>query len=585
MKPRIFGIETEYGLTGNAGSGWGLTAETAASVIRHLLETPDLRNTNNFLENGARLYLDGGTHPEYATPECDDILELIAHDKAGERILGARLRRAEQRLGEEGTPIAIRLFKNNTDSTGNSYGCHENYLVKRDVEFARLSRTLAPFLVTRQVFAGAGKAYQSRDGIRYCLSQLGQRPPFSAGATPYPVVDTRDEPHADEMRYRRLHITIGDANMSEVATYLKVGTTALLLDMLEDGVCGPDLTLQSVSSALHDISGDPTLRKTVNLQDGRKLTALELQMEYLEQATRYAGACGTSAETNELLRRWADVLSKLAADPMQLERQVDWVTKWALMERFIGRHRLSWEDPKVGLLDLQYHDIRREEGIYARLVEREAVDRMVDEHAVVHAQRNPPQTTRARLRGDFIRSANLSRTTCLVDWTYIRLAEDPEEQAVACLDPFRAFDERVESLVRLMHLKAGLGEVEGRPSARCGAVSLDDGQLPVGIGVPVMSPRQTVCRAIEPDLMNVAAGEAGSAAAGRVEAHVGSCRPCRDEFACYRTLEGMIDSLRRAPLADDDATLAHARLAARLSDLRSRIPRRRKPRTSGPPAA
>lgn len=284
MKPRIFGIETEYGLTGSIGSGWGLTTDTAFSVIGHLLETPDLRNTNNFLENGARLYLDGGTHPEYATPECDDIIELIAHDKAGDRILAERLRRAEQRLGEEGTPIKIRLFKNNTDSTGNYYGCHENYLVKRDVEFARLSTALVPFLVTRQVFAGAGKTYQSRDGIRYCLSQRGQRPLFAPGATPYPVIDTRDEPHADETRYRRLHVVIGDANMSEVATYLKVGTTALLLDMLEDGVCGPDLTLQSVPRAVHDISGDPTLRKTVTLQDGRRFTALELQMEYLEQA-------------------------------------------------------------------------------------------------------------------------------------------------------------------------------------------------------------------------------------------------------------------------------------------------------------
>lgn len=467
MKPRIFGIETEYGLMGSIGSGWGLTTDTAFSVIGHLLETPDLRNTNNFLENGARLYLDGGTHPEYATPECDDIIELIAHDKAGDRILAERLRRAEQRLGEEGTPIKIRLFKNNTDSTGNDYGCHENYLVKRDVEFASLSTALVPFLVTRQVFAGAGKTYQSRDGIRYCLSQRGQRPLFAPGATPYPVIDTRDEPHADETRYRRLHVVIGDANMSEVATYLKVGTTALLLDMLEDGVCGPDLTLQSVPSAVHDISGDPTLRKTVTLQDGRRFTALELQMEYLEQATRYVDACGTSAETSELLCRWADVLSKLAADPMQLERQVDWVTKWALMGKFIGRHRLSWQDPKVGLLDLQYHDLRREEGIYGRLLEREAVDRMVDEHAVVHAQRNPPQTTRARLRGDFIRSANRSGTKCLVDWTYIRLAEDPEEQAVSCLDPFRAFDERVECLVRRMHLKAGLRE-EARERAAGG---------------------------------------------------------------------------------------------------------------------
>jgi len=175
---------------------------------------------------------------------------------------------------------------------------------------------------------------------------------LESAATPYFVIDARDETLADATRYRRLHVVIGDANMSEVATYLKVGTTALLLDMVEDGMFGPDLTLQSATSAIHDISADPTLRKTVTLQDGRRFTALELQMEYLELATRYVGSIGASAKARELLRRWADVLSKLAADPMQLERQVDWVTKWALMERFIGRHRLSWQDPKVGLLDL-----------------------------------------------------------------------------------------------------------------------------------------------------------------------------------------------------------------------------------------
>ena len=480
MRPRIFGIETEYGLTAKVGPSWGLTSETAFNVIRHLFQTIDLRDTNSFLENGARLYLDGGDHPEYATPECDDVMELVAHDKAGERILEERLRQAELRLAEEGAPAKIRLFKNNTDTARNYYGCHENYLVRRDVDFARLSTTLVPFLVTRQVFAGAGKAYRTCDGIHYCLSQRGQQALSWRDAAPYPVIDKRDQPHADGTRYRRLHVVIGDANMSEVATYLKVGTTALLLDMVEGGVFGPDLTLQSATSAIHDISGDSTLRKTVTLRDGRRFTALELQTEYLEQATRYVGSIGASAKAGDLLCRWADVLSKLADDPMQLERQVDWVTKWALMERFIGRHQLSWQDPKVRLLDLQYHDLRREEGIYARLVSRGAVDRMVDDHAIVHAQRNPPRTTRARLRGDFIRNANLSGTKCRVDWAYIRLADEPEQQAVSCSDPFRAFDERVESLVRRMHLNAGLGEIEGRPSARCGAVSLD-GQLPVGM--------------------------------------------------------------------------------------------------------
>jgi proteasome accessory factor A len=350
-----------------------------------LFETADLRDTKSFVENGARLYLDGGDHPEYATPECDDVMELVAHDKAGERILAERL--------------------------------------QRDVDFARLSKALVPFLVTRLVFAGAGKAYQTRDGMKYCLSQRGQRPVFETAAGPYPVIDTRDQPLADATRFRRLHVVIGDANMSEVATYLKVGTTALLLDMVEDGVSGPDLTLQSATSALQDISSDSTLRTIVRLQDGRRFTVLDLQT--VERATRYVGSIGASAKT-----------------------------------RFIGRHKLSWQDPKVGLLDLQYHDVRREEGIYARLVRRGAVDRMVDDHAVVHAQRNPPRTTRARLRGEFIRIANLSGAKYRVDWTYVRLAEDPEQQAVFCSDPFLAFDERVESLVRRMHLKAALGEVE-----------------------------------------------------------------------------------------------------------------------------
>ena len=255
MKPRIFGIETEYGLTAKVGPRWGLTSETAFNVIRHLFETIDLRDTNCFLENGARLYLDGGDHPEYATPECDDVMELVAHDKAGERILEERLRRAELRLGEEGAPTQIRLFKNNTDSAGNYYGCHENYLVRRDVDFARLSTALVPFLVTRQVFAGAGKAYQTRDGIQYCLSQRGQQPVFESAATPYPFIDTRDQPLADAARYRRLHVVIGDANMSEVATYLKVGTTALLLG----SACGQLPALPGRARALSHAGGHERL--------------------------------------------------------------------------------------------------------------------------------------------------------------------------------------------------------------------------------------------------------------------------------------------------------------------------------------
>jgi proteasome accessory factor A len=449
MKRRIFGLENEYGLTCTLNGQRRLSPD---NVARYLFEKviPGARNANVFLENGARLYLDTGFHPEYATPECDDVTELVVHDKAGERIIEDLLNQAEKRLREDGISGDILLFKNNTDSAGNSYGCHENYLVSRDVSFQRLAEALIPFFVTRQIFAGAGKVLQTPRGFHYCLSQRAQhicQEISGATTSSRSIINTRDEPHADAERYRRLHVIVGDSNMSEVTTYLKVGTTALVLDMVEDGFFDRDYSLQSPVQAIRDISHDPTLKETVKLKDGRTITALEMQLEYSEYATRYVKTIDADSVTTDVLARWTDVLERLADDPMQLGREVDWVIKRNLIESYMEKNRLSWRDPKVSLIDLQYHDIRPRRGLYYRLAGRDLVERITDDAAIEEAKHTPPQTTRARLRGEFIRQANLKGKDYRVDWVYLKL-NDPERETILCKDPFQSHDERVARLIR-----------------------------------------------------------------------------------------------------------------------------------------
>jgi proteasome accessory factor A len=449
MKRRIFGLENEYGLTCTLNGQRRLSPD---NVARYLFEKviPGARNANVFLENGARLYLDTGFHPEYATPECDDVAELVIHDKAGERIVEDLLHQAEKRLREDGISGNILLFKNNTDSAGNSYGCHENYLVSRDVSFQRLAEALIPFFVTRQVFAGAGKVLQTPRGFQYCLSQRAQhicQEISGATTSSRSIINTRDEPHADAERYRRLHVIVGDSNMAEVATYLKVGTTALVLDMIEDGFFDKDMSLQSPVQAIRDISHDPTLRETIRLKDGRSVTPLQLQREYLEHAIRYAEAIDADPVTMDVVSRWEDTLDKLASDPMQLNRELDWVIKYELIDAYMARNRLSWRDPKVSLMDLQYHDIRPDRGLYYLLVRLDRVERIATDEMIEKAKHAPPQTTRARLRGEFIRQANLKGKDYRVDWVYLKL-NDPERETILCKDPFQFHDERVERLIR-----------------------------------------------------------------------------------------------------------------------------------------
>jgi proteasome accessory factor A len=449
MKRRIFGLENEYGLTCTLNGQRRLSPD---NVARYLFEKviPGARNANVFLENGARLYLDTGFHPEYATPECDDITDLVIHDKAGERIVEDLLHQAEKRLREDGISGHILLFKNNTDSAGNSYGCHENYLVSRDVSFQRLAEGLIPFFVTRQIFAGAGKVLQTPRGFHYCLSQRAQhicQEISGATTSSRSIINTRDEPHADAEKYRRLHVIVGDSNMSEVATYLKVGTTALILDMIEDGFFDKDYSLQSPVQAIRDISHDPTLRETVRLKDGRAITPLQLQMEYVEHATRYVQSVDADPVTRDVLARWTYVIEQLTEDPLELSREVDWVIKQQVIQAYMEKNRLSWRDPKVSLMDLQYHDIRPDKGLYWSLSRRGLVDRITTDEAIERAKHVPPQTTRARLRGEFIRQANLKGKDYRVDWVYLKL-NDPERETILCKDPFQNHDERVERLIR-----------------------------------------------------------------------------------------------------------------------------------------
>ena len=449
MRRRIFGLENEYGVTCTLEGQRRLSPdEVARYLFRRVVSWG--RSSNVFLANGARLYLDVGSHPEYATPECDNVYDVIVHDKAGERILEQLLIGAEQRLVEEGIRGDIYLFKNNTDSAGNSYGCHENYLTSRRDDFGSYSEVLIPFLVSRQIYAGAGKVLQTARGAMFCVSQRAEHiweGVSSATTRSRPIINTRDEPHADAERYRRLHVIVGDSNMSEYTSFLKVGAASLMLRMLEEpSVVLRDMTLENPIRAIREISHDPSCRRRVRLANGREASALEIQSEYLERALRFADHHELDPLEKQALQMWEHCLSAIADDPLQLDREVDWVIKYKLLEAYRERHDLSLADPRVALVDLQYHDIHRSRSLFYRMQRRGLVERVCDDHDISRAVEQPPQTTRARLRGEFIRKAKERRRDFTVDWVHLKL-NDQAQRTVLCKDPFRSHDERVDKLI------------------------------------------------------------------------------------------------------------------------------------------
>jgi proteasome accessory factor A len=453
MDRRIFGIETEYGVTCTAQGQRRLSPdEVARYLFRRVVSWG--RSSNVFLRNGARLYLDVGSHPEYATPECDDLIQLVTHDKAGERTLEGLLTDAERRLREEGIDGEVYLFKNNTDSAGNSYGCHENYLIGRQGEFSRIAEVLIPFLVTRQLICGAGKLLHTPRGASYCLSQRAEHiweGVSSATTRSRPIINTRDEPHADAERYRRLHVIVGDSNMSETTTLLKTGSTDLVLRMLEAGVVLRDLTLDNPIRAIREVSHDLTGSHLVRLLNGREVTGLEIQREYYEKALDFATRRGLDAGTTaRVLDLWGRALDAVEMQkPELIDREIDWAIKLRLINRYAAKHSLPMTSPRLAQIDLTYHDINRTRGLYYLLERRGQVERITQDLAVFEAKSIPPQTTRARLRGEFIKRAQEKRRDFTVDWVHLKL-NDQAQRTVLCKDPFRSVDERVERLIASM---------------------------------------------------------------------------------------------------------------------------------------
>jgi proteasome accessory factor A len=452
MDRRIFGLETEYGVTCTYRGQRRLSPdEVARYLFRRVVSWG--RSSNVFLRNGARLYLDVGSHPEYATPECDSVPDLVAHDRAGERILEGLLIDAEKRLHDEGIAGEIYLFKNNTDSAGNSYGCHENYLVSRHGEFGRLADILIPFLVTRQLICGGGKVLQTPRGAVYCLSQRAEHiweGVSSATTRSRPIINTRDEPHADAERYRRLHVIVGDSNMNEVTTLLKVGSADIVLRMIETGVMMRDLSLENPIRAIREVSHDVTGRRKVRLANGKEASALEIQQEYFTKAAEFVERRGASQVDKRVVDLWGRVLEAVQSGTLEpVAREIDWVTKLRMIESYQRRHDLPLAHPRVAQLDLAYHDLRRGRGLYGLLERRGEVDRVATDLEIFEAKETPPQTTRARLRGEFIRHAQQKRRDFTVDWVHLKL-NDQAQRTVLCKDPFRSHDERVERLIASM---------------------------------------------------------------------------------------------------------------------------------------
>ncbi|KQB85744.1 Pup--protein ligase [Corynebacterium lowii] len=437
MLRRIFGIETEYGLsTGRRGLS---PEELARELFRPVVE--EYSSSNVFLPNASRLYLDVGAHPEVATAECDSISQLIAHERAGDEIVDNLARRAETALD---TPLY--LFKNNLDSVGNSYGCHENYLISRGTVLKTLGRQLLAFMVTRQIICGAGNI---DGGFRF--SQRAEQVwegVSSATTRSRPIINTRDEPHADSSRYRRLHVIVGDSVMAEPTLALKIGSALLMLEMLEEGYPLPDWELADPIAAIRAVNKSATA--PLELSDGTTLSALDIQSAFCEAAENWLAQRPEDDSLTAVVDLWRRTLEALVSgDYSGIDREVDWAIKYSLLNRYRERLDCGWEHPKLAQINLAYHDIRPGRGL-ARVLEAKGLIRRWSTEAEVRAAvEEPPQSTRARLRGDFLRRARQLGAPVTVDWLRLKVNR-PEPQFIELGDPFAPCDERVEGLIAYM---------------------------------------------------------------------------------------------------------------------------------------
>ncbi|HEX2176309.1 MAG TPA: depupylase/deamidase Dop [Nocardioidaceae bacterium] len=414
------------------------------------LTDEDLGLANVILTNGARLYVDHA-HPEYSSPECRTPRDVVLWDKAGELIMLD----AAERAGAIPNARPILLYKNNTDNKGASYGAHENYLMRRQTPFGDIVRHITPFFVSRQVITGAGRVGIGQDGTNHGF-QISQRADYfevEVGletTLKRPIVNTRDEPHADPDKYRRLHVIIGDANLSEISTYLKIGMTSLVLAMVEERFLSTDLSLAKPVRSLHEVSHDVTLQQTVELKDGRRMTAVQIQLEYLEQARKFVEdryGADADEQTVDILNRWESVLSRLERDPMECKRELDWVAKLALLESYRERDGLEWDHPKLHLIDLQYADIRPDKGLYHRLVRLGSVDRLLGDDEVRRAVDHPPTDTRAYFRGRCLQKYADQVAAASWDSVIFDLPGRDSLQRVPTMEPLRGTERHVAGLL------------------------------------------------------------------------------------------------------------------------------------------
>jgi proteasome accessory factor PafA2 len=494
---RVFGLETEYGITVNGAENVDVVAESIELVRRYTehgalmkwdyeLEDPHLDargfrakqllqdadesayyeidknrplsfeeiKSDLVLSNGARFYNDHA-HPEYSTPECSALHQIVAQDKAGERILAECARRRNQKLetGQE-----VRLYKNNTDFVGHSYGCHDNYLMRRDIPWDRIVAGILPFLITRQIFAGAGKIGIEAEGTasQPGVYQISQRADFFSVLVSIdtmnrrPLVNTRDEPHADANRYRRFHVILGDSNMSEWATAMKIGTTSLVLDLIESGKA-PQLEIAQPIDASKSISRDQTYDWIIELKDGRKISAIDVQRIYLTAAAKIGppsvaaaiyGAAGNNEDRQWILREWENVLNDLERDVIVTRDRVDWAAKKFLLDALQEEEKLSWSDPWLQSIDLEYHNVDLERGLYYELARQESVRRIVNEDDIKTAIFTPPETTRAFFRGRSVARFNDEITS--IQWDEMVFANGSQSHRVAL--PEASLDTRLEAL-------------------------------------------------------------------------------------------------------------------------------------------
>jgi proteasome accessory factor A len=414
-------------------------------------DVPDQQDNmaiNKVLPNGARFYVDHA-HPEFSTPECSNVLDLLRYEKAGERILNLSRIGANQVLPAD---RSIIIYKNNSDQKGNSYGYHENYLMDRRTPFQSIVEQFTAFLVTRQIFCGAGKV-GAENGAEYVPYQISQRGDFFETEigldtmVKRPIINTRDEPHADRDRYRRLHVIVGDANMSEYTTYLKVGTSMLVLYMIEDGFLTDDLELRNPVRAMQAVSHDPTCKVQIPLKNGKRMTPVDVQWLYHEAAQRYVDTAPNMTDTlKNIVEEWGSVLERLADDPMQLHREIDWVMKLHLITHYMDRRNSDWSDPRTAMMDLQYHDIRPDKGLYHVLERSGAARRVLTEEHIVRSMEDPPEDTRAYFRGQCLKK--FKHQIFGVNWDSIsfNLGEGPIKR-ILMEEPTRGTKRHVQHLL------------------------------------------------------------------------------------------------------------------------------------------